>query len=319
VTARLLRGWRVVVGVAVLLVVLLGVDPATVGAAVTRADLRLVIIGVLGLTAVHLVSAASWRTIHGRMTGRWLPWREAVPVFYAAQAIGGVTPANLGGDLHRAAVLRGSGQSWGSAVAPLLVQRATSYLALSALAIVASAILAAHAPMAGGLALVGLAVAIGVAGMAWVLVSPPAPLRDLRDRITGGAPDPMRATGPAAIIGIGSGLAFHGAAIGFTAVIALAVVPGAPLLPVLAALATARLALAVPVTPSGLGIQEGILAILFTALGLGSSAALAAMLLARLSLLLTTVIGVVALVRARHHPDAAAADERLPDASLVGR
>jgi uncharacterized protein (TIRG00374 family) len=112
---------------------------------------------------------------------------------------------------------------------------------------------------------------------------------------------------------------FHGAAIGFTGLIVLAVLPDAPVLPILAALTIARLALAVPLTPSGLGVQEGALAILFTALALDSGAALAAMLLARLSLLLTTIIGVILLIRARHGPAVAAAGDRLPDARPVGR
>ena len=95
--------------------------------------------------------AAGWRAIHGRTTGRWLSWRGTLELSYAAQAIGGVTPANLGGDVHRATALRRSGTGWDAAVAPLLVQRATSYLALSALAIAACAILAVRAPMAGGM------------------------------------------------------------------------------------------------------------------------------------------------------------------------
>ena len=92
---------------------------------------------------------------------------------------------------------------------------------------------------------------------------------------------------------------FHAAAIGFTGLLVLAVDPTVPILPVLAAVAVARLALAVPITPSGLGVQEGILAVLFTALGIASGVALAGMLLARLALVLTTVIGVVALIRSR--------------------
>ena len=144
-TGHLFRAWRFAVGVIVLLIVLVGVDPAAVGSALMNADVTLVLVGVIGLTAVHLVPAAGWRAIHGRTSGRWLPWRRTIPLFYAAQAIGGVTPANLGGDVHRAAALRRSGQQWDAAVAPLLVQRATSYLALSAIAIAAAAFLAVRA------------------------------------------------------------------------------------------------------------------------------------------------------------------------------
>jgi glycosyltransferase 2 family protein len=299
-TVRVLRSWRFGVGVAVLLFVLAGVDPAAVRASLVDANLGLVIAGVIGLTAVHLVPAAGWRAIHGRTTGRWLSWRGTVELSYAAQAIGGVTPANVGGDVHRATALRRSGQDIEAAVAPLLVQRATSYLALSALAIAACAILATRAPMAGGLSIAGVVVAIAVAGAAWLLVAPPGPLRGRRDRLLGGTPAPLRGVGGAAAIGLGSGLAFHAAAIGLTGLLVLAVDPRVPLVPVLAALAVARLAIAVPITPSGLGVQEGVLAVLFTALGLAAGVGLAAMLLARLALVLTTVIGVALLVRSRH-------------------
>lgn len=127
------RAWRrarLLGGVLVLLMVVGGVDPAAVVDSLAVADLPLVAIGVLALTAVHLVPAAGWRAIVGVTSGVWLPWRATLAISYAAQAIGGMTPANLGGDLHRAAVMRRSGYRWPAAVAPLVVQRATSYLAL---------------------------------------------------------------------------------------------------------------------------------------------------------------------------------------------
>ncbi len=58
-----------------------------------------------------------------------------------------------------------------------------------------------------------------------------------------------------------------------------------------------RLSLAVPITPSGLGVQEGAAAVLFGSIGLAPGVALAALLLARLSLVLTTLIGVALLER----------------------
>ena len=304
-SARWLRFWRLGVGTAVLLLVLAGVDPAAVRASLVNADPVVVLAGVIGLTAMHLLPAAGWRQIHGRMTGRWLSWRAAVELSYAAQAIGGVTPANLGGDLHRAMALRRSGQEWEAAVAPLLVQRATSYLALSALALAGCAVIAARAPMAAGLSVAGAGVAAAVAIVAWLLVAPPGRLRMPRDRLLGGRSAPLNGIGAAASIGLGTGFAFHAVSIGLTGVLVLAVDPSAPLIPVFAALTVSRLALAVPITPSGLGVQEGVLAVLFTSLGMAASTALAAMLLARLALVLTTVIGVGLLVRSRPAADVA--------------
>jgi uncharacterized membrane protein YbhN (UPF0104 family) len=301
VTGRPLWLWRYVVGAAVLLVVLVGVDPAAVRDSLAAPNPWLVLVGVIGLTAVHLVPAAGWRMIHGRTTGRWLPWRGAVELSYAAQAIGGVTPANVGGDVHRVAAMRRAGQDWEAAIAPILVQRSTSYLALSALAIAACAVLAVRAPMAAGLSIAGVVVAIVVGGVAWLLIAPPGAMRRQRDRLLGGGSRaPMRGMGGAVALGVGTGLAFHAIAIAFTAVLVVAVDPTVPVVLVLASLAVSRLALAVPITPSGLGVQEGVLAVLFTAIGLAADTAMAAMLLARLALVLTTLIGVALLLRSSH-------------------
>jgi uncharacterized membrane protein YbhN (UPF0104 family) len=297
-----MRRWRAPVaraaaGLVILGLVLAGVDPGAVADRLARADLALAAVGVLGLTATHLMPAAGWRAILGTTNGVWLAWRSAVAVYYASQAIGGVTPANLGGDLHRAGTLRRSGHGWPAAVAPLLVQRATSYLALSILAAVALTFLASRTPLAGGMVVAGLAFAAAVGIGAWVLLAAPGPLGGWRDRLIGQGAAAPTSLGGATLIGMGQGLAFHAAAIGLTGLVVLAVEPTAPIGPVLAALAVARLALAVPLTPSGLGVQEGAAAVLFAGIGLAPGVALAAMLLARLSLLLTTAIGVTLLQR----------------------
>jgi uncharacterized protein (TIRG00374 family) len=65
----------------------------------------------------------------------------------------------------------------------------------------------------------------------------------------------------------------------------------------------ARLALAVPLLPSGLGVQEGMLGLLFVGLGMPPDTALAAMLLARTSLVLTTALGAMLLLRSRALPE----------------
>lgn len=302
---------RVLAGIVVLAVVVAGVDPAAVGRGLAQADLLLVTIGILGLSAVHAVPAAGWRAILGITGGTWLSWRSALAVSYAAQAIGGLTPANLGGDVHRAAVLRRSGHGWPAAVAPLVVQRATSYLALAALALAGVWLLASRTSLAGGVVAGGVAGAMLVGAVAWAILAPPSPLRELRDRTVGGAIGRPSHLGRAGLIGLATGLAFHAVAIGLTGLLVVAIEPGVPIGPALAVLAVARLALAVPLTPSGLGIQEGVSALLFAGIGMVPGVALAAMLLARLSLVLTTLIGAVVLQRraatAVEHPPLAAA------------
>src|SRR5688500_16294323 len=100
------RIWRPILGIAVLLIVVIGVNPAEIAERLSRSDLRLVIVGVLGLTAMHLAPAAGWRAIVATISGVRLRWPAALSLYYASQAIGGITPANLGGDVHRAAALR---------------------------------------------------------------------------------------------------------------------------------------------------------------------------------------------------------------------
>jgi uncharacterized protein (TIRG00374 family) len=79
-----------------------------------------------------------------------------------------------------------------------------------------------------------------------------------------------------------------------------AINPDAVSLASIAALAVARLTLAIPISPSGLGFQEGALSALFVAIGLAPETALAALLLGRISLLTTTLVGAIAL-GARDH------------------
>jgi glycosyltransferase 2 family protein len=298
------RARRPVLGIALLLAVIVGVSPGAIGDRLGSADLRLVVVAVLGLAAIHAVPAIGWRAILGTTTGIWMPWRTALALYYAAQAIGGITPANLGGDLHRAATLRGSGHGWSVSVAPLIVQRATSYLALSGLSLVALAIVAARAELAGTIVAIGGAFAGAVGLVAWLLLAPPRPLRGAHARmarIVGGIPEDgdgrVQRLGAATVIGLVQGVGFHAVSIALTWLLVLSIDPTMPAGSVLAALTVTRLSLAVPVTPSGLGIQEGALALLFTALGLAPDVALAAMLLARLSLVLTTGVGVVLLLR----------------------
>jgi len=295
---------RPLLGLVIVAIVVATLDPATIGAYLREADGRIVVLAVTGLMLVHLVPAAGWRATVALMTGTRLPWPATVRLFYAAQAIGGVTPANLGGDVHRVVALRGAGHDWTVTVAPIIVQRATTYVALSVIGVLGVAALAlAQAdtvPTSVILAALVLSLAIGVG--AWILIAPPPRLRGLHARLvrlvgrTDEATGPVEAVGPAIAVGFGTGLLFHAIAIGLTLALVLAVDPTVPVGPVVAALAVARLTLAIPLAPSGLGLQEGAVAVLFAGVGVDPAIGLAAMLLARLGLLLTTAVGVALLM-----------------------
>jgi uncharacterized membrane protein YbhN (UPF0104 family) len=290
--------WALGVGVVALMVV--GLDSGEVAARIGAANGLLAATAVLGLTAVHALGAMTWAILCRQLGGLRLSWPTALRVYYAAQALGGITPANLGGDAYRVVAVRSARVGWGAAVAPVIVQRATSYLALAALALPAIGVLAfgSHPSSAILPAALVLCAAAGVVGVA-MLAAPQRLHRLLARRPHVPAhpeaePAIAEWTRPAlrsVVTGTGLGLAFHGVSVFLTALLLAAVDPSAVGIPVVAAIVVARLSLAVPFLPSGLGATEAILAILFTGLGLAPQTALAGLLLGRLALVLTTVVG----------------------------
>jgi uncharacterized membrane protein YbhN (UPF0104 family) len=230
----------------------------------------------------------------------------ALRVYYPAQALGGVTPANIGGDAYRVVAVRDASAGWGPAVAPVLVQRATSYLALALLAMPAIGLLLFGRHVSGAVlpAAVGLSALAGAVGVVMLLA--PARLARLWTRLPWMAATANPEVGSwqrppirSVVTGTGLGLAFHGVSVLLTALLIAAVDPSAVGMPVVAAIVVARLSLAIPILPSGLGANEAILALLFTGLGLSPQAAIAGLLLGRVALLLTTLVGASLLLFGR--------------------
>lgn len=290
---------RLAVGIAVLTLVLSTVDVATLWRRGAAADLRLVVAALIGLVAVHAVAGLGWRSLVEATSGIRLGAVEALRLHYSGQAIGGMTPGNLGGDVYRAAALRSAGHGWTGSVAPIIVQRATSYLALSALSLIALAALASTRA-AASLTVVGLAFAGAVAVAAWFLLAPPRrllPVAGPVHRWLGGSAVVEKAAVPrpvlrsSAAMGFANGLLFHAISVLLLWGLVIGVDDSAASLTILAALTVARLSLAVPISPSGLGIQEGAATALVAALGGPVESVLAGILIARLALVATTVVG----------------------------
>jgi uncharacterized membrane protein YbhN (UPF0104 family) len=295
---------RPLLGISVLVAVLLTVSPGAVANRLGNAEIGLALVGIAGLSATHLIAAATWRLLLAMLGGIRLPWHVATRLFYAAQAIGAITPANVGGDVHRAVALRSAGHEPRTSVAPLLIQRAASYVALALLAVVALVPIAGQAEAAAPFVLVGCAFAIGIV-VALSIAIVPGRLDSVRARVfrnlgfgaAAASSLPVHVALRAGLVGVALGAAFHAAAIACTWLLIVAVDPSVPALPAIAAIAIARLSLAVPFTPSGVGVQEGALSLLFEQLGMSPGTALAGMLLARLSLLMTTAVGAFLLAR----------------------
>jgi uncharacterized membrane protein YbhN (UPF0104 family) len=286
-TTRNLARWGI--GIVILVALVLTFDATGIGTRLGDANLALVVFGVVGLSSLHLLGAATWRTLARRL------W-PTVRLYYAAQALGGFTPANLGSDAYRVVAVRGAGEGIRTAVLPIVVQRATSYLAVSLVGAAALLIASRPTDFAVGVT-IGAVVLAGVAlGVASLVSVGPGRLRPLRDRLLGpGAPDRRRLAGAVAI-GLALGVVFHAMGVGLTFLVVLSVDPGAASLAALAAVAVARVSLLIPLTPSGLGVQEAALALLFVGIGLPAESAIAASLVARLSLVLTAAIGAAALL-----------------------
>ena len=308
----MLARWAIGIGIVGALVLTL--DAPAIGARLGAANLPLVLIAVAGLSSLHLLGAAIWRTLTRRLVGVTLGWWPTVRLYYAAQALGGLTPANLGSDAYRMVALRGAGEAVRTAVLPIMVQRATSYLAVSLVGAAALLVASRQAEFIVGVTVGALVLSVLVLGAASLVSLGPGPLRPLRDRLLGpGEPDPRDLAG-AAGVGLSLGLVFHGVGVGLTYLLVVAVDPDAAVVAAMAAVALARISLLVPLTPSGLGVQEAALALLFVGIGLPAESAIAASLLARLSLVVTAVLGALAMTVPGH--PIAAGDTRRPRDSV---
>ena len=285
---------RWALAIALVVVVLPSVDIAAVASRLGSVDLRLAIPGIVGLVAVHLIGALTWRRLHRLLARSRLAWPSAIRLYYAAQAVGSITPANVGADVYRVAIVDEPGGR-GSSILPIVIQRMTSMAALVAL----GALGAVALPAFGGAALGASAGAapdpwiwILVAGLiatiatvaAWARWGDRVRARILASDLSGdGSAVDVKAWPAASRDGFALGLTFHAAslALGLLLVLAVDVTLAGRAFEVLAALAVARLSLALPITPSGIGIQEGALAFLFVQLGIPADVALAAILLVK--------------------------------------
>ncbi len=279
------RWARWAVGLLLVAVVLGHFDLGAVAAAIGHADAPLAIAAIAALVAMQVVGAAAWHALSRRLGGA-LSWAAALRAYYIAQAIGNLTPANIGGDAYRIHATRENG--WARSLTPILVQRVTSVTALGVLALVG---LAALPPWPAQTLVVGAVIvaSVGASGAALLIARRTARVVG-GDR--GGQATPSRLIA-AWGVGTGFGLCLHAGSIACMFAIAVAVDPSSLQPGALASLAVARLAILVPLSPAGLGIGEGALSLLFPRIGLPAEVALATALLGRVALVATSLIGAV--------------------------
>ena len=272
--AALARAWRGPLGrlaraailVACIVVLVTRVDVAHTAALMARANAGLLVAATITLVAVQGLAAMTWWGVSNAIGSR-IGRRDALVSFSASQAVGLVTPGSVGGDAYRIVDRRAEGDPWQGATVAVLHTRAGSLASLALIAGVA----AASQPSTSGIAvpLIGWCLALALA------LAVPSTWVAIRRLPNCGWRHATRAAG----IAYAGATAFH--VIAITAAYALVI---------------ARLAIAVPLTPSGIGIGEGIAASLFVALGLPPEVAVAASLLGRVSLLATAGLGAVLLL-----------------------
>ena len=289
--AALARAWRGPLGrlaraailVACIVVLVTRVDVAHTAALMARANAGLLVAATITLVAVQGLAAMTWWGVSNAIGSR-IGRRDALVSFSASQAVGLVTPGSVGGDAYRIVDRQAEGDPWQGATVAVLHTRAGSLASLALIAGVA----AASQPSTSGIAvpLIGWCLALALA------LAVPSTWVAIRRLPNCGWRHATRAAG----IAYAGATAFHVIAITAAYALVIAVDPrvGGPA--VLAALVIARLAIAVPLTPSGIGIGEGIAASLFVALGLPPEVAVAASLLGRVSLLATAGLGAVLLL-----------------------
>jgi glycosyltransferase 2 family protein len=291
---RFLRSaWlRWLVGLALLGLVVTQVDAGAIVAQIGRANLWLAIPAIGGLVAVHLLGARTWQILQLQMNGRATRWGILLRHYYIAQALGGITPANLGADAYRLHAASRGGEGWSAAARPIVMQRATSSVAVSLLGVCALALLPAGTGVVGWIVSGALVIGLGSAALIGLV--------QLR-RGGAGTPDRGVMTGMARPVatGLALGLLFHVASLLLAFALVRSVSGQGEPAQIVAALAVARLSILIPFTPSGLGLQEGALAFLFVGLGLPAEVALAASVLNRMALLLTLATGGMLLLAGR--------------------
>jgi uncharacterized membrane protein YbhN (UPF0104 family) len=290
---------RWALGVGIVAVLLLRQDAGDVLRRLGSADLRLAIPAVIGLVAVQALGALAWWAISRALRGGAMPWGETLRLYYVAQGLGALTPGNLGADVYRVAAGTRDERApgWRVRLVAIVVQRVTSTLALVCLGLAGFLVLPSAAAPSLPLFLIGALLAIGSAVLIWLISRRRSWLPD-----QDGSSPPTRRLAEAGGIGLLLGAAFHIVAIGLGGLLVASVTRVTDPLPILGCLAIARLSILLPISPSGLGIQEGALSLLFMQIGLPAETALAAALLNRLALLATAAVGALLLVPTPEKP-----------------
>jgi uncharacterized protein (TIRG00374 family) len=253
--------------------------------------------------ACILVSAWKWQRLLAALSVR-----VGLPALFRAYWIGafvsGLLPSTVGGDFVRAALTRRHAGA-GPVAASIIVERLTGLAVL--LAIVLIVMLARPDLVAAGPLRTAVPLALGTGAAVLLLPvlllarrrAPRAtvPGRSWPGRVRallatfGGALTDYARRGGALLVACAVSLAFYALIVLFQYAVVRALGLRVGLGDVAAVAPLVTLAAALPVSPNGLGVSEGVFVLLYARVGLSPEEALAAALLRRLILTLTAAAG----------------------------
>lgn len=288
-------------GIGLIALTVFSLDPAEVLALLGDARWSIVFPVALALGAVHSVNAFAWKSMTGIATGLNILPGRALMLYYASLTIGLLTPSNIGSDVFRVKALASEQTRWQVLIAPIALQRATSFLSLGLLGVAGSFLLPVPTEIKFSvLGLVAfLTVTIGV--YVWLSRRSLDRFKSIRrlmilEHVDTGA-DRSGQIGSVLSIGVVAGIVSH--AISILLTLGLVAATGIDISPVsaLAAIAIMRTSILVPFSVNGLGVQESAAAFIFPAAGMPAETGVAISLLSRIGLLITLGLGAASLAR----------------------
>mgnify|MGYP005839103639 CR=1 FL=1 len=257
---------------------------------------RLALPIIVALSATNFWAAWAWQLLLFHFTQRLLPLGEAIRLYFIGQALGSVTPMNVGNDLYRLRATGARGGRIGAEVATIVMQRFTSAQAL----LILGGLAACLAPLSVGIKYT-LFIPVAVLLALSILILWLASMGKARLLRKIGLSDiPGTRLWKAAGLGIALAFALHLNGVVLAAFLVSAAGIPIPFVPAVAAILLARLSILLPFTVHGLGVTEGALAFFFSRFGATAEGGLTVGLLLRLQSLLTGIIGAVLLWQKDH-------------------
>jgi uncharacterized membrane protein YbhN (UPF0104 family) len=308
--ARVILLLRWAFGLGVLAVVLATTDFAALSQSMRAVAWWPAGLAIAGLVLVHGLGAVAWRRLAEGLGGMTLGLGFAFRSYYAGQAVGSLTPGNVGSEAYRAAALRPTAHGWRQTLIPVAVQRLASTFAVGLLA-AGGALWMPAAPVTR---IVAVAAPFVMVVAVALVVSGAARTRWVSGIRAGLGEAPGRAIRDAVILSVLS----HLCASGLAFVLIISTGERVPMGPAFASLAIARLATVLPLTPGGLGVQEAAFVLLLPDAGLSVEGAVTVSALNRLAFLVTVAVGLVCIVAGQGRPPEPEEVPRGPDARAAG-